>query len=328
MALILDTRAFARPDRADVVRETIASAVVHVDIEFASERGAADVYGTIADLGAMRLCSVRSDALKVERTAKLAGDDTAPRIFLALQMEGSSLIVQGGRETVLHAGELAYSESSAPYSLLDDGGIRQHFFAIPVAALALPQDAISSLSATTLAPNDPLTDLTANYLGRIAARGEIFAHPRADSIGQPSIDLVRALLATHLDASTPARDSMYGTLALRVLEYTRAHLHEPDLRASYIAAAHNISVRQLYNVMTEAHISLGDWIREHRLEECRLELGRPQSRHLEVARIGRSWGFRDPSTFGRAFKAAYGVTPGEWRRLHSYRGPKPRDKQG
>ena len=47
MALILDTRRFAAADRADVIRETIASTVVHVDIDFPAEGGPAAVYGMI-----------------------------------------------------------------------------------------------------------------------------------------------------------------------------------------------------------------------------------------------------------------------------------------
>src|ERR1700712_917153 len=156
MALILDTRHFSPTDRADVVRETIASAVVPVDIDFPADRGPAAVYGAITDLGRVRVCSVRSNAIKVERTPKLARDGLEPRIFLAVQMAGSSLIVQNGREAVLRPGDIAFSESTSPYTLLDTAGIRQHFFSIPTASLALPPDMIRQLAAVTLSPGHPV----------------------------------------------------------------------------------------------------------------------------------------------------------------------------
>ena len=62
MTLILDTRHIPLTERVDVVRETIARAVVHVDIDFPAERGPAAVYGAITDLGPVRVCSVRSNA--------------------------------------------------------------------------------------------------------------------------------------------------------------------------------------------------------------------------------------------------------------------------
>lgn len=314
MTLLLDTRQIAAEDRADVVRETIASTVVDVNIDFAHASGRpASVYGAITDLGRVRICSVQSNATKVERTHRLAGDDTEPRIFLALQLAGSSLIVQNGREAVLRPGDLAFSDSTTPYSLIDGEGIRQHFFSIPVAALALPQDSISRLAAVALSPGDPVADLTARFFGRLAARPDIFDGPAAEALGRPSVELVRALLATHLDAPALARNPLHATLCLRVLEYARAHLGDPGLHAAEIAAAHNISVRQLYKVLAGGGISLGSWIREQRLEGCRQDLSRPTARLRPIAAVARRWGFTDPSSFGRSFRAAYGMSPRDWR---------------
>jgi AraC-like DNA-binding protein len=314
MTLVLDTRQIAAEDRADVVRETIASTVVHVNIDFAHAAGPpASVYGAITDLGPVRICSVQSNATKVERTPRLARDDLEPRIFLALQTAGSSLIVQNGREAVLRPGELAFSDSTAPYALVDDEGIRQHFFSIPVAALALPPDSIGRLAGVTLSPGDPIADLTARFFGRLAARPDIFDAPAAEAIGRPSVELVRALLATHLDAPALARDPLHATLHLRVLEYARTHLGDPRLNATQIASAHNISVRHLYKVLAAGGVSLGDWIRRQRLEACRQDLSRSAARLRPIAAVARRWGFADPSSFGRSFRAAYGMSPREWR---------------
>jgi AraC-like DNA-binding protein len=313
MTLVLDTRQFAREDRGDVVRQTIASTVVHVDIDFPET--AASVYGSITDLGPVRVCSVDSNATQVIRTPRLARDDTEPRIFLALQMAGSSLIVQDGREAVLRPGDLAFSDSSAPYALVDSDGIRQHFFSIPVAALGLTQDSIKRLAAVTLSPGDPVADLTARFFGRIAARPDIFDQPAAEAIGTPSVELVRALLATHLDAPSQTREPMQATLHLRILDYVRKHLGDPGLTATQIATAHHISVRQLYKVCSAAGLSLGAWIREQRLEACRRDLSRPTAGLSPIAAVARRWGFTDASSFGRSFRAAYGVSPREWRDL-------------
>jgi AraC-like DNA-binding protein len=319
VTLVLDTREFTAEDRADVVRETIASTVVHVDIDFPRAGGPAAVHGAITDLGPVRVCSVDSNATRVERTARLARDGTEPRIFLALQRAGTSLIVQNGRQALLRPGELAFSDSTSPYSLLDEGGIRQHFFSIPVSALGVPQDWVTRLAAVTLSPHDPVADLTANYFGRIAGRPDIFDGPQADAVGQPTVELVRALMATHLDASDVARDPLNATLQLRILEYVRARLGEPGLNAAQIASAHNISVRHLYKVLAGGGISLGAWIRERRLEACRRELSRPAARFTPIAALARRWGFTDPSSFGRSFRAAYGMSPREWRDQNRYR---------
>lgn len=311
--VLLDTGEFAVEDRADVVRETIASTVVHVDIDFPRELGPAAVRGAITDWGPIRVCSVHSNATRVERTLRLARDDLEPRIFLALQMAGTSLIVQNGREAVLRPGDLAFSDSTSPYSLIDAEGIRQHFFSIPVAALALPQDSIARLAAVTLSPDDPVADLAAAYFGRLAARPDIFDGPGAEAVGLPSVELVRALLTTHLGTAPAARDSLHATLRLRIMEYVRTHLGEPNLSAVQIASAHSISVRQLYRTLEADGISLSASIRDQRLEGCRRELSGPASQFTPIAAIASRWGFADASSFSRSFRARYGMSPREWR---------------
>ena len=314
MTLILDTRRIPEADRGDAVRETIARTVVKVNIDFPEQSGPS-VRGAITDIGQLRVCSVRSNAIKVERTPRLARDGLPPSIFLGVQLAGSSLIVQGDREAVLRPGDLAFSDSTTPYSLLDGEGIRQHFFSIPMAALALPYDAIRQLAAVTLSPGHPVADLAATYFRRLGARPDIFTQPGAAAVGRPSIELVRALITTHLDASGLAGESLESTLLLRVLEYARGHLAEPELNATQIAVAHHISVRHLYNVLAHGGISLGDWIRTQRLERCHDELSLRLAQSGNIGSIARRHGFTDASSFGRVFKSAYGISPREWREM-------------
>jgi AraC-like DNA-binding protein len=288
MTLILDTRQISEADRAEAVRETIASTIVTVNIDF-PEQGGPSVQGAITDLGQLRVCSVRSNALKVERTPRLA----------------------------------------RPYTLLDGEGIRQHFFSIPMSALALPYDAIRKLAAVTLSPGHPVADLAGAYFRRLGARTDIVTRPGAAAVGRPSIELVRALITTHLDAAEFAAESLESTLLLRVLEYARGHLAEPELNAAQIAVAHHVSVRHLYNVLAHGGIALGDWIRTQRLERCHEELSLPLAQGGSIGSVARRQGFSDPSSFGRLFRSAYGISPSEWREMNrritplSERQPRP-----
>jgi AraC-like DNA-binding protein len=313
MTLELDARGFPAGERADAVRHAIASTIVHVEIDFPDPAVAAQ--GVISDLGALTVCSIRSSARVVERTPRLAGDDMEPSIFLGLQHSGSSLVVQSGREVVLSPGDLVVYDSTAPYTLIDEAGISQHFFRVPISRLALPHDAVRAVSATVLSPGHPVADLAAAYLNRLASHPEIFEAPGAEAIGRPSIELIRAVISTHLDANELTAESLHATLHLRILEYLRAHLHEPDLHAARVAAEHHISVRQLYKVLATGGISLGDWIRRQRLERCRDQLGGPGGASTPVETVARRWGFVDMSSFSRAFRAEYGMSPRQWREL-------------
>jgi AraC-like DNA-binding protein len=311
VTVLLDSAQIPVSDRPEAVRDAIARMKVPLDIQFPAEQGPV-VQGAFTDLGSLRICSCRSNATRVHRTAELVRDDFEPSVFLGLQKSGSSLVVQGGREAVLRPGDLILFTTTAPFTLVDDGGIRQYLIRLPVDRLALPGDLLAQVSAVRLSPGHPVADLAAAYFQRMASRPDLFTQPGALAVSQPSIDLIRALITTHLDATALARDAAQTTLGLRVLVYVRAHLRDPDLDAARIAADHYVSVRHLYKVLAQAGISLGDWMRTQRLENCRADLARP-SETATIAAVAHRWGFADASSFGRLFRRTYGVTPHEWR---------------
>lgn len=166
--------------------------------------------------------------------------------------------------------------------------------------------------AATLSPGHPVASLTYDYLRRLADDPALVTAPNTDLIGHPSIELVRAVIATHLRADEVAAAPLAATLQMRILEYARANLHDPNLCGEQIAAAHYISVRYLYKVLADSGISLADWIRA-----CRLEAVRQALTHATptttIAAVARQYGFSDMSSFSRTFRAEFGLTPGEWR---------------
>jgi AraC-like DNA-binding protein len=313
MAMILDAGRVPPRDRAAAIRELIWGSVVRVEIEHHPDPDRIAARGTISDVGGLNVCSVRSNATTVRRTPSLTHDDLVPSVFLGLQVSGCSLVVQGDREAVLRPGDLALYDTTVPYTLVNEDGIHQHFFRVAQSDLALPADGVSRLAALRLSRDDPVLDLAATYLQRMAGHLLTAQDSVAAALSQPSIELIRAALLSRLPDERLARGPLDDTLGLRILEYARAHLADPDLSAARLASAHHISVRHLYAVLARSQITLGDWLREQRLEACRRELSRPDLATATVLSIARRWGFVNASHFGREFKRAYGLSPADWR---------------
>jgi AraC-like DNA-binding protein len=145
-------------------------------------------------------------------------------------------------------------------------------------------------------------------------------NPNADSATTPPIRLV---ITTHLDAAALGKDALKATLPLRILEYARAHLHDPHLGAAQVAAAHHISERHVHNILGASGITLADWIREQRLERARNDIAASAFHATPIASIARGWGFTDPSSFTRMFKNVYGMSPREWRHQANTRRSEP-----
>jgi AraC-like DNA-binding protein len=110
--------------------------------------------------------------------------------------------------------------------------------------------------------------------------------------------------------------ALNDTLALRVSRYIDTSLADPALGPEQIAAAHSISVRQLYRVwrMSGHDLPLTEWILHRRLEHARAQLT-DLGPGTTIAAIARGNGFATASHFARRFRQAYTTTPGEWRRL-------------
>jgi len=135
-------------------------------------------------------------------------------------------------------------------------------------------------------------------------------------VGTAALDLLAVALAGRLDrlGEVPP-DTSQRALVLRVHAFIEVQLGDPGLSPATIAAAHHISVRYLYKLFEGEPTSVAGLIRERRLERCRRDLLDPSLRGVPVSTIAARWGLTNAAHFSRAFRAAYGASPVEYRRL-------------
>ncbi|MEU1301406.1 helix-turn-helix domain-containing protein [Streptomyces shenzhenensis] len=325
MNSVLDTSLIPQGDREEAIRSALWESFVRVDVDHHRPARDISVRMGLGALGPIRICSAESTAVTVRRTGRLAGMDEESAVFVGLQMSGTSLVEQRGRQSLLRPENLAVYESTTPYTLRFDQAVDHHFLRIPREVLALPDRALRDVAAIPLGSGNPVARLAFRYFAELAVSEDIRGGVHAEAIVQPSVELLRAAMTSQLGASRAKRAALEASLGLRITQYIRMNLADPTLSAARIAAAHGISVRHLYTVLAQSGISLGDWIRSHRLAECRRELAGPGGRRRTIAGIARSWGFPDPAHFSKAFKRAYGISPRDWREHHhprrSRRGP-------
>ncbi|MEU8218258.1 helix-turn-helix domain-containing protein [Micromonospora taraxaci] len=328
MSPVLDTAFIPPHDREEAIRYAVWDSVVAVDIDHRPPAEGISVRMGLGAIGPVRICSARATAVTVHRTQRLAQADEEPAVFLGLQVTGTSIVSQNGRECALGPGEFAVYESIAPYTLSFAEGVDHHFIRFPRAALALPDRLVREATSVTLGSDNPLARLASTYFHQLAVDGELHQGGHADAAVEPSVELLRAVLTSRHHDSSLAKAPLEATLSLRVTHYIRQHLADPDLSAERIATAHNISVRHLYAVLSQSGISLGEWIRTRRLAECRRELAGPKGRLRTIAAIGRSWGFVDATHFSKVFRQAYGSSPRSWRDQNHPAPPTDLDSSG
>ncbi len=135
--------------------------------------------------------------------------------------------------------------------------------------------------------------------------------PDAPHLAQAIRHMLAACLSPSRDAADRAQSQIDGVLLLRARRVIDAHLHEPDWGAQDLAAALRLSRSTLYRVF-EPYGGVAACIRERRLARAHIMLADRDERRT-IGEIALTCGFPNDTSFSRAFRRAFGYSPGEAR---------------
>jgi AraC-like DNA-binding protein len=136
--------------------------------------------------------------------------------------------------------------------------------------------------------------------------------------------LIDAIAATAGEApeiamqSEVRRRSANARLFEQATRLIEDNLSNPFLNAELVADHCRVSSRHLRNVFAQASTTVGAYIREMRLQQCRAALRSPRLQDQTVTQIALSWGFNDPAHFSRLYRKRFGLAPSQ-DRLPSHR---------
>ncbi|WP_176993486.1 helix-turn-helix domain-containing protein [Nonomuraea jiangxiensis] len=310
MQLIMSTHELPPADRFDGWLETMSRLVAPVSF---STDDRADFHGRIEtlDLGTVQVSSHDIGSCDASRTTRLIRQSD-PEVFYLLCNQGRRIgLTQDGKHVVLGHSDMAIYHTSHPFHVRTGGG-RALLVAFPGSLLPFPRRAVEQNVARVMPGLHGVGALAASFLSGLAADRTSYSTADLVRLGITLTDLVTMLLGHHLDAGLPS-DTGQRALMLRIHAYIQQNLGDRQLSPSSIAAAHSISVRTLHRLFALENATVARWIRGQRLERCRRDLVKPTAEHKPIHAIAARWGFSDAAVFTRAFHAAYGMSPQEYR---------------
>lgn len=316
MAEVLRTDDVTQADRFAQWRHWISATFVPLEC---APVGRGPFRGEVAhwELGDLLVSRVAAEAHLASRTRRMIALRDAGYYKVGLLTHGSCKLSQGGRDALLQPGDLAIYDCRRPYTMVFDEPHEMSFLMFPCDRLRLPSAAVEEVLVTPVSSTQSTGSLVAPFLRRLVANleqpGELVNSRLAGNV----LDLLATLFGERTGMTPADPAALRRSLLLSVHSWIDAHLADPDLDPDTIARANHISVRYLHKLFQEQGTSVGSWVRERRLANCRRDLADPALAQRGVHAIARRWGFDDAAHFSKIFKASYGQPPGAYRQQAS-----------
>jgi AraC-like DNA-binding protein len=277
---------------------------------------------TLARLGPVGLSVLTAPEARGVRTPALVRRSDPEHYGLCLVTANDIHFVQRDRECRVGTDDLVLYDTAQPFdchaAVPGTGPGTMLVLHLPKAGLPLRPQRLNDFLARRLPAGAAMNAILARYLTGITTaieNGEV-GEREAKRLGEVALDLAGVALAAEADAGaddcqTP--EARRRALLARIEAFIEHNLADPDLAPATIAAHHHISVSHLHRLFQSRDRSVAAWIRCQRLQRARAALADPGLRALTVQLIATRSGFRHPADFSRAFRAAYGVPPGDYR---------------
>lgn len=305
-----DTDYLPERDRYDQWRDSLG-VLFGYDLD---ESVPADAFRACIDnslFGHIALTRFAASAANYERNAARIAHDGVDMLVFQWAVEGPCRFELGGEVHGCAIGDLMIMDTSRPYKSWH-AKQRNFTLSIPRALLLNEVPGLDDVHLKTLAADSAMANMLRSHVLAMDHNAGSFSHAAALSMVQPTVALcaagIRAALGFASDDSAPLRLA----LRQRADRVITQRLNDPDLTPERVAAAVPCSRSRLYALYRDDG-GVASYIRQMRLKAVLQDLVSPRHRLRTIAAIADKWGFDKAPGFNRAFKQAFGFTPGEAR---------------
>lgn len=248
------------------------------------------------------------------QTVQLNLEDEAGSFWLILVQDGSVTARSETSEIEAQAGDIIYGGVDVPVLLQSEGEHRILIVLVPAVFSSLMPGINLDNDMSSIAHETPIGRMMAGLLTSVS---ESIGDLTEDHIRPVEAALPSFMTATLMhNAPIKERGGTAGAKAAlleRIYHSIEMRLGDPELNADTIAKEHGLSTRYLQKLFEAAGDSVSQYVKNRRLERCRLDLRSPLHAQRTISEILYQWGFNDSATFSRSFREKYGISPRKYR---------------
>ncbi|WP_374650839.1 helix-turn-helix domain-containing protein [Dongia sp.] len=311
MKTIFTTSDIATSERSRHWHDAIARAYFPLELKF---RQPDSFNGDLAiwQLGDVSLSRLTSESLLYRRQRQHCANERGEQFLITVPARSDVFFAQLGKEVRCSPGGFLLERSNEPYEFSHEQAADLWVLKVEASALAGRIRAPGRFCSMTFDAANGAGGMFVDMLHLIPGRFDAMTDEVRNTVGQQLIELLVLSLKADERTLTSASSTVREAHLTRIEAFVRHNLQNPDLDMDAIARACGISTRYLHELFRDTNQTLGQWIRDQRLEACRATLADPANRQT-VAEIAYRWGFGDQAQFSRAFKAHFGQSPKEFR---------------
>ncbi|CAB4051799.1 helix-turn-helix domain-containing protein [Paraburkholderia phenoliruptrix] len=261
------------------------------------------------DVAGLSIVDIACNIEGIDRPIEGVRRDGREYLFLLAPISGQMLMEQDGERNILKPGELYLLDSTLPATIgFGDACCRYIAVHIPRALLLLDAPAVPIGGSPNFADRTALLRLYRYVM--------TLSDTKRGGDADLLLGLTRATFSRD-DASRPAHAmrTQQSRFALAVREI-ESFLNSDELSLPWLAQRLGISTRQLDRDFEAHGTSFIQTLRTKRLKLAAeyMDVAVRSRRAIRISDLSQDSGFRDLSNFNRAFKAEFGVTPGDYLR--------------
>ena len=233
-------------------------------------------------------------------------------LVLAL-LEGRARITEGDESIALAAGGMVVLEPTRRWRVQLETAFRAVVVKLESASFLRRLVRTSGQDLNQISSRSGVGAVCMNLVRSVSEELDRLAGPDLRPIEATLNELLVSCLSHRGTQKTEDSTSVQLGHLRRVCRTIEARLGDAELTVDHIGELEGLSTRYVQKLFKGGSTTFGEYLKERRLERCRIDLANPALAHFTIAELCFRSGFGDAANFSRAFTARFGVSPKAYR---------------